>query len=137
MPQPQPPEQLFEALKEEYPQYDPKAYSFVLMALQKVSTGLEERRHLHASELAEGVLELAHEEFGPLAAEVMQNWGLETTEDIGQIVFALVEKGVMKAREEDRREDFENLFALSERLEEEYEIGQALQQSGESSSPKR
>lgn len=121
------PQHALQALQQQYPEYDSKVYGFTLMALQKVVEDIGEKRHLQAAELANGVVELAHDEFGPLASEVLQSWGLETTEDLGEVVFAMVETGIMGARKEDRQADFEELFDLHQRLQQEYEIGQALQ----------
>jgi uncharacterized repeat protein (TIGR04138 family) len=65
-----------------------------------------ERRHLTGQELLEGVIGLARREFGALAPTVFQEWGLCHAEDVGVIVFQLVEAGELSARPEDSLEDF-------------------------------
>ena len=62
------------------------------------------------------MLRLAHEEFGPLAAPVFEEWGLTRPEDVGEMVFQLIEAGQLSARPEDRREDFAGGGSLPERL---------------------
>ena len=55
---------------------------------------------------------------GPLAPTVFAEWGVRSTEDVGAIVFELVEAGQLSARAEDTILDFTSgtdlLAALSE-----------------------
>ena len=53
-----------------------------------------EQQHREQS-LGAGV---ALERFGPLARTVLEHWGIHATEDLGDIVFALVEDKVIRAR---------------------------------------
>jgi uncharacterized repeat protein (TIGR04138 family) len=52
------------------------------------------------------VIYLARREFGSLAPIVFQEWGVRRGEDVGAIVFELVEAGQLSARPEDTIEDF-------------------------------
>ncbi|RMH17667.1 MAG: hypothetical protein D6701_07240 [Gemmatimonadetes bacterium] len=107
-------------LQERNPRFHPKAYVFLLAALHRVMEGLEEPRHISGRELAEGVRTLAIERFGPMARTVLEYWGIHATEDLGDIVFALVECGILIKQEEDRREDFEDVFDFEEAFEQNY-----------------
>ncbi len=100
-------------LREHDPRYAREAYGFLMAALARTVDRLPparradpERRHLSGPELVAGMLELAREEFGPIAAAVFEEWGLARSEDVGAMVFQLVEAGQLSARPEDRREDF-------------------------------
>ena len=93
--------------------YAREAYVFVVGALSETVRGLPaerladaDRRHLSGQELSAGVIRIAREEFGPLAAMVFREWGVRSTEDIGAIVFELVEAGQLSARPEDTLADF-------------------------------
>lgn len=98
-----------------------EAYVFVVAALGETVRGLPserladaERRHLSGHELTDGLIRIAREEFGPLAPMVFREWGVGSTEDIGAIVFELVEAGQLSARPEDTLADFRgrgDLFA--------------------------
>lgn len=68
------------------------------------------RRHMTGRELAEGLRALAREQFGPLAREVWRYWSINTTRDWGEIVFNLINAGILQGSEEDRIEDFNNVF---------------------------
>jgi uncharacterized repeat protein (TIGR04138 family) len=110
-------DELFQALRKLNPQYDEGAYLFVLSALNYVLERLSEPRHITGRELASGVRDLALERFGPMARTVVEHWGIHETSDIGNIVFALVECGVLIKQDEDTRADFENVFDFDDAFE--------------------
>jgi len=90
-----------------------EAYVFVVAALGETVRLLPRerlddpaRRHLTGQELTTGVIRIARAEFGSLAPTVFREWGVIRTEDIGAIVFELVDAGQLSARPEDRPEDF-------------------------------
>ena len=96
------------------------AYDFLLDALQGVISGLHERRHISGRELVEGVRRLALERFGPMARTVLEYWGIHSTEDVGEIVFALVEMGILVKHTNDRPEDFADIFDFEEVFDHDY-----------------
>lgn len=104
-------------LRKRNPAYQDKAYPFLLSALHHVLQGLDEPRHISGRELALGVRDLAIERFGPLARTVLEHWGIRSTTDVGALVFALVECGILIKQEEDRPEDFKDVFDFDEAFE--------------------
>jgi len=46
------------------------------------------------------------------AVELLAEWGLRSSEDLGRIVFGLVEQGFFKPTGDDRIEDFNGIFTL-------------------------
>jgi uncharacterized repeat protein (TIGR04138 family) len=113
-------DEILERLRDRNPRFDGKAYLFVLSSLHHVMEGLPKPRHIAGAELAEGVRSLAIRQFGPLARTVLEHWGIHSTEDVGEIVFALVEAGVLVKEEEDRLEDFRSLFDFEEAFDRNY-----------------
>ena len=107
-------------LQERNPRFDRRAYVFLIDALQAVISRLGQKRHISGRELVDGARELAMERFGPLARTVLEYWGIHTTDDLGEIVFALVDIGVLVKQEEDRPEDFEDLFDFEEVFDHNY-----------------
>lgn len=105
------------------PRFAESGYLFVLAALHTCIEGLSEPRHISGSELADAVRDLAIERFGPLAKTVLEHWGVYSTADLGDIVFLLVDHGVLTKQDGDRREDFEGLFSFEEVFELEYPWG--------------
>jgi len=100
--------------------YDERAYLFVLAALEFCQQRLPERRHISGQELAEGCRDLALERFGVMSKLVLEHWGITTTADIGHIVFALVDLGMLLSQPGDTRADFENVFDFDRAFERDY-----------------
>ena len=113
-------DEILDRLRERNPRFHPKAYVFLLSALQHVIKGLDEPRHISGPELAAGVRDLAIGKFGPTARSVLEHWGIHRTDDLGEIVFALVEAEVLVAEDGDRPEDFRNLFDFEEEFDRNY-----------------
>ena len=105
------------------PRYAEAAYFFVLEALHHRLHQLERPRHLSGAELAEAVRDLALQRFGPLARTVLHHWGIHSTSDMGNVVFLLVESGILIKQPTDTPEDFEDLFSFEEAFETGYPWG--------------
>ncbi len=114
--------QKLKAICDRDPRYDMEAYIFLREALDYTVKTLNapargERRHITGRELADGFRELALQAFGPLTLKVLSLWGIHRTEDIGEIVFTLVEAGELGKTEEDKREDFANGYNFQDVFE--------------------
>ena len=107
-------------LQRRNPRYAVEAYLFVLGGLHRRLAQLDRPRHISGAELAVSVRDLAIERFGLLARTVLEHWGVHSTEDIGEIVFLLVDHGVLTKEETDRREDFADVYSFEEVFESEY-----------------
>ena len=114
------------------PRYAYEAYEFVFAALahtQKLlgrpplpEAGSEQDYHVSGPQLLEGVRDLALREFGLLARTVFHLWGIDRTDDFGEIVFNLIEAGLMSKTAEDDRLDFHDLYDLDQVLVRDYRI---------------
>jgi uncharacterized repeat protein (TIGR04138 family) len=110
-------EEILDQLRERNPRFHPKSYFLVLAALHSVIESLDEPRHISGRELAEGVRGLALDRYGPMARTVLEHWGIHATEDLGCVVFALVEQGILIGQHDDRPEDFADVFDFEEAFE--------------------
>jgi uncharacterized repeat protein (TIGR04138 family) len=110
-------DEVLDRLRERNPRYHETAYLFVLSALHYVIEKLPEPRHISGRELAEGVRDLAIERFGPMARTVLEHWGVRQTADVGDLVFALVECGILIKQDEDDMDDFRNVFNFDDAFE--------------------
>lgn len=99
--------------------FSPEAYFFTLEALNRTVRHMPVRRHLSGPELLRGIVFAAYERFGDMAANVLDEWGVSRTGDFGQIVFDLIEVGILSKTEDDRLEDFEEIFDLQDEIVEE------------------
>ena len=84
------------------------AYLFVMAGLGRASRKLSSPRHLTGGELLVGLREEAGDQFGPMAVDVLQHWGVKNSLDFGRIVFNMVAQGILSKTEKDRLEDFED-----------------------------
>lgn len=93
------------------PRYHREAYDFLREALdytQKLAAREkdERERHVTGQQLLEGVRTYALKEYGPMAQMVLAEWGIHRGEDIGELVFNLIEHRILKKTASDSREDF-------------------------------
>jgi uncharacterized repeat protein (TIGR04138 family) len=92
--------------------YPREAYVFVREALdytQKLA-GKETRgaiRHVSGQELLEGIRKFALTQFGPMTTTVFEEWNIRQCRDFGEIVFNMVEIGLLAKTEKDTRDDFQ------------------------------
>ncbi len=106
----------------EDPRFDRKAYDFIRLGLdhavkelKKKDTGRAARsRHVSGPELLEGLRVYALDQFGPLAKTVLNSWGVKRCTDFGDIVFNLIEYNVFSKTDNDRREDFTDIYTFDE-----------------------
>ncbi len=90
--------------------YDELAYLFVLESIEYLQTTLPVRRHVSGPELAIACRNHARAQYGLMAQPVLETWGIRRTEDLGRIVFTLVDVGLLVTRPGDREEDFRGVF---------------------------
>ncbi|HLA91563.1 MAG TPA: Minf_1886 family protein [Gemmatimonadaceae bacterium] len=102
------------------PRFHEHAYLFVLSALEFCQARLTERRHISGRELAEGCRDLALERYGVLARLVLEYWGITSTADLGDVVFTLVDLGLLLSQPTDSREDFAAVFDFEEVFDRDY-----------------
>ncbi len=126
---------IIELLKRD-PRYKLEAYQFVRDALAYaqrdlgMGAPLSEREqaepppdaHLTGQQLCEAIRQLALEQFGLMSRVVLRSWGITATGDFGEIVYNLIEIGLMKKSESDRREDFDHVFDFEEAFERQFKI---------------
>lgn len=117
------------------PRYAYEAYEFLFEALAHTQKRLnrvppaEPTRddelvdyHVSGPELVAGFCDLAGREFGRMARIVLHMWGIDRTDDVGAVVFNLIEASLLSKTDRDRREDFNDLFDLDSSLRDRFEI---------------
>ncbi len=102
------------------PRFDEHAFLFVLSALEYAQAQRTERRHLSGRELVEACRDLAIERYGVLSRLVLEHWGVTRTEHFGDIVFALVDLGLLLAQPTDTRDDFVNVVDFAAAFDRNY-----------------
>lgn len=100
--------------------YDERAYVFVLAGIEFLQTRLPERRHVSGTELTRACRDFALEQYGLLAREVLDHWGIRETADFGRIVYAMVDAGLLVTQPGDRIEDFHEVYSFQREFDEQY-----------------
>ena len=103
--------------------FDRKAYDFIRLGLDHTVKELKNKessskagrsRHVSGPELLEGLRVYALDQFGPLTKTVLESWGIRRCADFGDIVFNLIEYNVFSKTENDRKEDFSDLYTFED-----------------------
>ena len=100
--------------------YKAQAYSFVMAAVEYTISLLDEPRHVSAGELLEGIRRFSMKQYGPMAKQVFNFWGINETQDFGSIVYNLIDEGLLSKNEEDSLDDFRSVYDFAKAFEEDY-----------------
>lgn len=114
-------------LLDEDTRYKIEAYQFVreslsyandqLQASSDTSLGNRHNRHLTGQQLCEACRRYALHQYGFLAKLLLNQWGVYSTSDLGDIVYNLIRIEQMRKSPSDRREDFDNVFEFETAFE--------------------
>ena len=105
--------------------YAPAAFAFVQEGLGYTSDLFTSRdkdayelgeleRHVTGQQLCMGLRDFAIERFGMLAPVVLRHWGVQRTEDFGNLVFRMVDLELLRMSSRDSEEDFRAVFDFDE-----------------------
>ena len=99
--------------------YQRDAYLFIREALdftQKliIKENRGQVRHVTGQELLNGIKQLALQQFGPMVVTVFEEWGVKNCRDFGEIVFNMVEIGLLAKTDKDSRDDFQTGYDFDE-----------------------
>jgi uncharacterized repeat protein (TIGR04138 family) len=101
--------------------FDPHAYFFLKDALDFTLKRIAESnggqaRHVTGPELLAGYRDFALEQFGPMASTLMNEWSVRKCQDVGDMVFHLIEEQVFGKQDSDKKEDFSEVFDFEQSL---------------------
>jgi uncharacterized repeat protein (TIGR04138 family) len=108
--------------------YDVRALKFVFEGLGQTIEKLrakedaDSHRHISGQELAWGLADLAKNRWGRLAAMVLGRWGIKKTRDWGEIVYLMIQYEWMTSQDNDRLEDFDNVYDFHTVFEQNYQV---------------
>jgi uncharacterized repeat protein (TIGR04138 family) len=71
-------------------------------------------RHVSGQELLDGIRQFALQQFGPMTATVFEEWGVKNCRDFGDVVFNMVEIGLLAKTDKDSRDDFQNGYDFTD-----------------------
>lgn len=102
--------------------YTKEAYKFVREVLAHTQKKLapnkkiqvQKPQHVSGQELMESMRQYTLKEFGPMGRHVLGEWGIFRCEDVGEVVFNMVEAEILSKRKQDVQEDFAGGFDFEE-----------------------
>ncbi len=111
--------------------YAPAAYDFVREALgvavEKFRDDSEDQ-HVTGQQLLEGVRQHALSEYGPMAHTTLAIWGISRGEDVGNMVYNLIDVGYFGKNDGDSLEDFANGYDFDEAFIQPFQPSSAIQE---------
>ncbi len=107
------------------PRYPREAYEFVNEALAYTVRLQKRAGHVSGQELCAGVRQFAVERFGYLARTVLESWNIRRTDDIGAIVYAMIEVELLRRNDNDSQADFHDVFDFEEAFDRSFRISLA------------
>ena len=123
--------EIWNEILESDPRFTLETYRFIQEALEYAffigSSGASETSddefapgvdgHVTGQDLCYAAAEYAVREYGYLAKDVLAQLGLRKTSDLGDVVYNMIRFGLMTQSDNDRREDFDDVFDLGEELQ--------------------
>ena len=110
-----------EKILERDPRYHRDAYLFLREALDFTKNQIHKNvpvdkreKHITGQELLDGIRQFALQQFGPMTATVLDEWGIRNCGDFGEIVFNMVDIGLLAKTDKDSRDDFQNGYDFTE-----------------------
>ena len=105
--QPRMDEERIQEILERDRRFERGAYEFTRQAVSYASevffaTGT----HVTGQELLEAIRDFARNRYGAMTPDVFEAWSVRAGEDFGEIVYNLIEAGLLSKTEEDSKEDF-------------------------------
>jgi uncharacterized repeat protein (TIGR04138 family) len=112
-------EEVIRRIVERDPRYKREAYLFIRETLEYTQKMLgrpnaEEVRHVSGRDLLEGIKHYALEQYGPMVPTVLSEWGINNCEDIGEVVFNMVDANLLAKTDTDSREDFKGVYDFND-----------------------
>ncbi len=101
------------------PRYARDAYAFLREALDFTQKIISKEnhgkvRHVTGQELLDGIRQYALVQFGPMTTTVLEEWGIKESRDFGELVFNMVEIGLLAKTDRDSRDDFQSGYDFTD-----------------------
>ena len=110
------------SIRQQDSRFDKGAYYFIRQALDHTLKHIKEdqsgnNHHVSGKQLLEGIKEYALDQYGPMTKTLLDAWNIKRCRDFGDIVFHLVDAGVLGKTENDSPEDFAEGYNFTEAFE--------------------
>ena len=118
-------DEMLDAIVERDPRFQRDAYHFVREALDYTQKLISKEnkgnvRHITGQELLGGLRQYALHQYGPMTSTLLEEWGIRTCGHFGEIVFNMVETGLLAKTEKDTRDDFQTGYDFVDAFQKPY-----------------
>jgi uncharacterized repeat protein (TIGR04138 family) len=112
-------DEVLEQMLAQDPRFARDAYHFTREALDFTQKLISKEnrgtvRHVTGQELLDGIRQFALHQYGPMVVTVLEEWNVKNCRDFGDIVFNMVESGLLAKTEKDTRDDFQNGYNFTD-----------------------
>lgn len=94
--------------------------SKIAAIIQQLGGAEHMNRHVTGQQLCWAIRDAALKRWGLMARAVLARWNVTRTEDIGAIVFALVNNGLLQKQPTDTQDDFNDVYGFREAFDKAY-----------------
>jgi len=81
-------------------------------------------RHITGTMLCHGLRDYATKQYGLMACTVLNHWNIHGCQDFGQIVFALVDAGLMHKTDDDSLDDFAGVYDFAQAFSAQFQLSE-------------
>lgn len=81
-----------------------------LLLKNAAETGARQTSHVTGQAVCEALRESLLDDYGVFAQDVLARWNIRETNDFGNIIYLLIDVGMLSASEKDSRSDFVDVF---------------------------
>ncbi len=99
-------------------QMDPDEFAAAIEA----EGDIPEDAHLTGQQLCEAIRQYSISQFGYMAKTVLNSWGLQETLDFGEVVYNLIDIGMMRKSDSDSKEDFASVYDFDSVFVDDFDI---------------
>jgi uncharacterized repeat protein (TIGR04138 family) len=112
-------DEVLEQILAQDPRFAREAYHFTREALDFTQKLISREnkgnvRHVTGQELLDGIRQFALQQYGPMTVTVLEEWNVKNCRDFGDIVFNMVESGLLAKTEKDTRDDFQHGYDFTD-----------------------
>jgi uncharacterized repeat protein (TIGR04138 family) len=112
-------DEVLEKMIAQDPRFAREAYHFTREALDFTQKLISREnkgtvRHVTGQELLDGIRQYALQQYGPMTMTVLAEWNIKKCRDFGDIVFNMVESGLLAKTDQDTRNDFQQGYDFTD-----------------------
>ena len=111
----------FKDIVEKDDRYHPRAYALLTSVISFLS-GENGDRHMSGEDILDEFREYTLDQYGPLSYRVLTEWGVKSCEDVGEMMFNLVEAHRLARDENDSKEAFLGGYDFREAFLQPFEV---------------